>query len=352
MSENQSNGHDRPVAVITGGTAGVGRATARAFADRGYSVAVLARGQDRLEATRQELGLMGVKVLALQVDVADAGAVEAAAEKIEDELGSIDVWVNCAMTSVFSPVVKTSAEEFRRVMEVTYLGYVHGTLAALKRMRPRDSGVVVQAGSALAYRGIPLQAAYCAAKHAIQGFHDSLRVELLHDRSGVQVSMVQLPALNTPQFEWVRSRLPKKAQPVPPIYEPEVAARALVRAAERPRREYQVGFSSRKAIWGNKLFPWAADTYLASHGYSGQQTGEPDDHLRPDNLFEPYPGEELAAHGRFSRRSRKSEWPVSGRQVLGMLGVVAGTALAAVAVRRYRGQRNAVILLPADQRLE
>jgi short-subunit dehydrogenase len=334
MTQHEEKKSGDRVAVVTGGSAGVGRATVRLLAERGYAVAVLARGEERLAATAKELEARGARCLTIAVDVADAGAVERAAARIESELGPIEVWINCAMTSVFAPVDQTEAEEFRRVTEVCYLGCVHGTLAALKRMKVRDRGVVVQAGSALAYRGIPLQAAYCAAKHAVQGFCDSLRAELLHEGSGVRLSMVQLPALNTPQFDWVRSRLPRRAQPVPPIFQPEVAARALVRAAENPRREYIVGNSSRIAIWGNKAFPGLGDRYLARTGYEGQQTGEPDDHLRPDNLFEPAPGHSQAAHGRFDHRARESDrndWVVP--MATGLASLALATAVGA-ALRR------------------
>lgn len=328
------NDHQKPsepgVAVVTGGTAGAGRATARLLAQNGYDVAIFARGQDRLEATEKELRAMGVKARGISLDVADASAVEAAAELVESELGPIEAWVNCAMTSVFAPVTEISPEEFKRVTEVCYLGYVYGTLAALKRMKIRDRGVIVQAGSALAYRGIPLQSAYCAAKHAIQGFCDSLRPELLHEGSGVRVCMVQLPALNTPQFEWVRSRLPKRAQPVPPIYQPELAARALVQAVKHPRREYIVADSGRTAIWGNKFFPGLADRYLAKTGYQSQQTDEPDDGLRQDNLFEPVPGTDFAAHGRFDARARDGS--LSGRILPIGLGLA---ALAGVSLTEY-----------------
>ncbi|PYI89160.1 MAG: short-chain dehydrogenase, partial [Verrucomicrobia bacterium] len=223
--------------VITGASAGVGRATARKFARSGAQIALLARGRDGLEATRKEVEALGAKVLVALVDIADAEQIEAAAERIEAELGKIDIWINNAMTSVFSPVKQMTPAEFKRVTEVTYLGYVYATLAALKRMLPRDHGVIIQVGSALAYRGIPLQSAYCAAKHAIQGFCDSLRCELLHDKSSVQLCMIQMSALNTPQFGWVKSRLPRKAQPVPPIFQPEVAAEAIYFAAHHPRRE-------------------------------------------------------------------------------------------------------------------
>jgi short-subunit dehydrogenase len=237
------------------------------------------------------------------VDVVEADAMDAAAAKVESELGPIDVWVNDAMTSVFSPVKQMTAVEFKRVIEVNYLGFVNGTLAALKRMLPRDQGVIIQVGSALAYRGIPLQAAYCASKHAIQGFMDSLRCELIHDRSNVRVTMVQMPAMNTPQFDWVKSRLQKKAQPVPPIYQPEVGAKAVVYASRYARREIFVGMPTLKAIVGNRLFPGLLDHYLAKTAYEGQQTNEPEDPTRSFNLFEPVGGDH-GAHGRFGDQSR------------------------------------------------
>src|SRR6266478_291169 len=243
------------VVVITGASAGVGRATAQRFAKKGARIGLLARGIDGLEGARRDVEKLGGKALVIPVDVADADQVEAAAARIEAELGEIDIWINNAMTSVFSPIKEMTPEEFRRVTEVTYLGYVYGTLAALKRMLSRDRGVIVQVGSALAYRGIPLQAAYCAAKHAIQGFCDSLRCELLHDKSNVRLTMVQLPALNTPQFGWVKSRLPRRTQPVPPIFQPEVAAEAIYFAAHHPRREFYVGMPSVKAIVANKIAP-------------------------------------------------------------------------------------------------
>jgi len=289
--------------VITGASAGVGRATVRKFARHGARIGLLARGVDGLEAARKEVEKLGSRALVVPTDVANADQVEKAAAQVEAELGPIDIWINDAMTSVFSPIKEMTAEEFRRVTEVTYLGYVYGTLAALKRMLPRNRGVIVQVGSALAYRGIPLQASYCAAKHAIQGFCDSLRCELIHDKSDVRVTMVQMPALNTPQFGWVRSRLSRKAQPVPPIYQPEVAAEAIYFAAHNPRREFYVGIPSVKAIVVNKIAPGLLDHILARTGYDSQQYDGAKDSNRPDNLWEPVPGDH-GAHGVFDARVR------------------------------------------------
>jgi len=290
--------------VITGGSAGLGRSTAQEFARHGARVGLLARGREGLEAARREVEELGGTAMAVPTDVADAAAVEAAAAAIEEKLGPIDVWVNNAMTSVFSPVKKMEPEEFKRVTEVTYLGVVHGTLSALKRMLPRNRGTIVQVGSALAYRSIPLQSAYCAAKHAISGFTDSLRCELIHDKSGVHVTMVQMPALNTPQFGWVKSRLKHKAQPVPPIFQPEVVARAIYYAAHHHRREIYVGIPTVEAIISNKIAPGFLDRYLARNGYDSQQTAEPENPDRPDNLWAPVPGDH-GAHGVFGNRARQ-----------------------------------------------
>src|SRR5436190_22748703 len=250
---------NRATVVITGASAGVGRAAVRKFERHGARIGLLARGVDGLTAAQREVEKLGGEALMIPTDVANPEQVEAAAARVESEFGPIDIWINNAMTSVFSPIKEMTAEEFRRVTEVTYLGFVHGTLSALKRMLPRDHGVIVQVGSALAYRGIPLQSAYCAAKHAIQGFTESVRCELIHDGSNVKITMVQMPALNTPQFSWVKSRLKYKAQPVPPIFEPEVAARAIYYAAHYPRREFNVGTSTVAAIVGNKCVPGLLD---------------------------------------------------------------------------------------------
>src|SRR5881227_1605023 len=293
------------VVVITGASAGLGRATARAFAREGAHIGLLARGRDGLEGARRDVESLGGRALVLPTDVADAEQVERAAEAVEREFGPIDIWVNNAMVSVFSPVKEMKPEEYKRVTEVTYLGVVYGTLAALKRMLPRDRGVIVQVGSALAYRGIPLQSAYCAAKHAIQGFVDSLRCELLHDKAQVRVTMVQLPAMNTPQFSWVKSRLPRRAQPVPPIYQPEVGAEAILFAAHNDRREMYVGYPTVEAIVGDKIAPGFADKYLAKNGYDAQQTAEPVEPDRRDNLWEPVPGDH-SAHGEFDDRASTS----------------------------------------------
>jgi NAD(P)-dependent dehydrogenase (short-subunit alcohol dehydrogenase family) len=294
---------DAKVVVVTGASAGVGRATAKAFGARGAGVALLARGEDGLAGAAEEVRAAGGRALTIPTDVADAGAVESAAERAERELGPIDVWVNDAMATVFAPFSEIEPEEFRRATEATYFGCVWGTRAALRRMTPRDRGVIVQVGSALAFRGIPLQAPYCGAKHAIKGFSESVRTELLHDKSAVRVSMVHLPALNTPQFEVGRTKLPRHPQPVPPIYQPEVAANAIVWISEHDRRQLYVGGSTLKTILGNRIAPWLVDRYLARTGYEGQQTDEPVDPERPDNLFESVPGDH-GTHGRFDKGAR------------------------------------------------
>lgn len=290
------------VVVVTGASAGLGRAIVRAFGREGAYIGLLARGRDGLEAAGREVESLGGRGLVLEVDVANPDEVDQAAETVERELGPIDIWINNAMVSVFSPVKEMTAADYKRVTDVTYLGFVYGTLAALKRMLPRDRGVIVQVGSALAYRGIPLQSAYCAAKHAIQGFHDSLSSELLHDNSHVRVTMVQLPAMNTPQFSWVKSRLPRKPQPVPPIYQPEIGADAVLFAARNDRREMYVGYPTVAAIVGDKIAPRFADWYLARAGYDAQQTSEAVEANRRNNLWQPVPGDH-GAHGTFDDRA-------------------------------------------------
>ncbi len=284
--------------VVTGASAGLGRSIAREFGRHSANVALLARGNEGLEGAKREVESVGGKALVQTLDVADAGAIESAATVVEEKFGPIDIWINNAMTSVFAPVKEMKPEEYKRVTEVTYLGVVYGTLAALKRMLPRDRGSIVQVGSALAYRSIPLQSAYCAAKHAIVGFTDSLRCELVHDQSKIRLTVVQMPALNTPQFDWVKSRLPHKAQPVPPIFQPEVGARAVYRAAHQNHREIYVGGSTVAAITGQKVVPGMLDHYLGHTGYNSQQTSEPEDPNRPDNLWHPVSGDH-GSHGRF-----------------------------------------------------
>ena len=321
------------VVVVTGASAGVGRATVREFARRGASVGLLARESEGLQAAAKEVEAMGVAAVPVPTDVADPGQVEAAAERVERELGPIDVWVNDAMTSVFAPFTQVEPEEFRRVTEVTYLGFVYATRAALRRMLPRDRGTIVQVGSALAYRGIPLQSAYCGAKHAIQGFTESVRAELYHDKSKVWLTMVQMPALNTPQFDWVLSRLPNRAQPVPPIYQPEVAARAIVWAATHRRRQLWVGGSTAATLLANALAPGLLDRYLGATGFASQQTDQPTDPHRPANLWEPADAEvDFGAHGIFDDRSHdhSSQWWVTSRRraVYGATAVAAATVAA------------------------
>jgi short-subunit dehydrogenase len=291
------------VVVVTGASAGVGRAVVREFASEGVSIGLIARGRSRLESAKQDVEARGGKALVIPADVADANAIDRAAEQVEQELGPIDVWVNDAMTTIFAPVEQITPEEFKRTTEVTYLGFVYGTMAALKRMKTRDRGTIVQVGSALAYRSIPLQSAYCGAKHAIVGFTDSLRSELIHDRSNIHLTVVHLPAMNTPQFSWCRTRLPRQPQPVPPIFQPEVAARAIVWASAHRRREVFVGWPTVKAIYGQDVAPAYADRYLAKAAYDGQETDQPVSRNRPDNLFEPVDGD-FSAHGIFDHRAR------------------------------------------------
>jgi short-subunit dehydrogenase len=321
----------RRTVIITGASAGVGRAAAIEFAREGARIGLIARGRAGLEAAKNDVEQLGGSAFVLPADVADAEAVESAAQELEHQLGPIDVWVNNAMASVFSPVKQMTAEEFKRVTEVTYLGYVYGTLAALRRMLPRNRGIIIQVGSALAYRGIPLQSAYCAAKHAVQGFVDSLRCELLHDRSGVSVTMIQMPALNTPQFGWVKSRLPRKARPVPPIFQPEIAARAIVWASHNPRREVFVGMPTVEAIIANRIAPNLLDHYLARNGYDSQQHDGTEERNRPNNLWEPMDMEQdYGTHGSFDEQASRWSLQLWANQHRGwlFLGAIALGAIA------------------------
>ncbi|GAA1576829.1 SDR family oxidoreductase [Kribbella sancticallisti] len=291
--------------AITGASAGIGRATARLFAERGYDVGLIARGDEGLSAAEAEVEYTGSRAVAVQADVSDHEAVERAAKQIEDELGPIDVWINDAMATVFGPFLDLEPEEFRRVTEVTYLGFVNGTRAALQRMIPRDQGVIIQVGSALAYRGIPLQSAYCGAKHAAQGFTDSIRCELLHDESNVRIAEVQMPAVNTPQFRIQRSKLNRKAQPVPPIYQPELAAEAIWHAAHHNRRQIWVGLPTVYTILGNRVAAPLLDAFLGKTGYDSQQVDEPETPNRPDNLNDPVPGDH-GSHGVFDDTAKSA----------------------------------------------
>src|SRR5690242_13221404 len=325
------------VVVVTGASAGAGRAAVRLFAEKGANVALIARGHDGLEGARREVESYGRRALVLPSDVADAAAVEEAAERTESELGPIDVWVNVAMVSVFSPFIEMTAEEFRRVTEVTYLGYVYGTMSALRRMQKRNRGTIVQVGSALAYRSIPLQAAYCGAKHGIVGFTDSLRCELVHNKSKIRLTVVHMPALNTPQFTWVKSRLPRKPQPVPPIFQPEVAAEAIVHAALHPRREYWIGAPTVAAITGQKFIPGMLDRYLGNTGYDSQQYDGLADPKRPNNLWEPLAGD-FGAHGEFDSRAHTRSWQSTMNLNLGWIALgLLSLGLGAMLVKPRRG---------------
>ncbi|CAI9401713.1 SDR family oxidoreductase [Aestuariimicrobium sp. T2.26MG-19.2B] len=322
-------GTDQRIIVVTGSTAGIGRATAVAFGRQGATVVLLARGEAGLAGAAADVERAGGRAMTIPVDMADHAAVQAAADRVEDELGPIDVWVNVAFTSVFSRFDQITPEEFKRVTEVSYLGYVYGTMAALSHMRPRDRGTLVQVGSALAYRGIPLQSAYCGAKHAIQGFNESLRTELMHEHSRIHTTMVQMPAVNTPQFSWVLSRLPRQAQPVPPIYQPEVAADAVLFAAAHPqRREYWVGGSTAATLIANAVVPGLLDRYLAKTGFSSQQAPDPKPADQPANLWEPADSErDFGTHGIFDARSTSRSHQLWGSQHHGAMVAAAGALL-------------------------
>lgn len=313
---------EQPLVVISGASAGVGRAVAHRFAAGGYRIGLLARDPAGLAATQEELRAYGVQVEIVSVDVADALAVQEAAQQLEATLGPLAVWVNAAMVTVLSPIEQLSAAEIERVTQVTYLGTVHGTLAALSLMRPRNQGLIIQVGSALSYRAIPLQAAYCAAKFAVRGFTDSLRCELLHERSRIRVCMVQLPAINTPQFDWARNKLPKRPQPVPPIYDPDVAARAIFSVVKHPPRELWLGGSTIKAIIGQSVMPGLLDRLMARSAWSGQQTNEPQDNEHPDNLFEAQSGLHQI-RGRFVGRSKDAALALTSTQVIALLAIIA-----------------------------
>ena len=333
MDIQRGKGNGR-VVVITGGTSGVGRATAVRFATDGCKVGLLARGPDGLEAAAKDVEAHGGVAHPVQTDVADPEQVEAAAEAVEGRFGPVDVWINNAMTSVFSPFDRMRADEFRRVTEVTYLGAVHGTMSALQRMKPRGHGVIVQVGSALAFRSIPLQSAYCGAKHALHGFTESLRTELLHDRSNIRVVEVHMPALNTPQFDRCLSRMPRKSQPVPPIYQPEVAAEAITWAADHCRREVWVGATTTATILASRLAPGILDHYLARTGYGSQQTDGPAEES-PGNLWSPLTGDP-GAHGRFDERahSRSLQFGMARHRGSVLIGIAAATAAGLTARRR------------------
>jgi NADP-dependent 3-hydroxy acid dehydrogenase YdfG len=323
------------VVVVTGASSGVGRAIARAFGAAGAKVGLIARTREALEDAAREIVTSGSEALVLPLDVTDPKKVYGAAQAMVDRFGHLDTWVNDAMVSVFSPVHETTPDEYRRVTEVNYLGTVHGTLAALQQMRKQGDGVILQIGSALVYRSIPLQSAYCASKAAIRGFTDSLRCELFHEKSRIKVCMLQLPAVNTPQFDVVRTRLPRKPKPVPPIFQPEVIAQAALYAAQHPSREIWVGGSAVKAILGQKLIPGLLDRYLGRVGYDAQQTDEPIEPHRPDNVFAPLAGDR-GAHGRFDEESRAFSVEMWARARRGIVAASLAAAALALGIQAWR----------------
>jgi NAD(P)-dependent dehydrogenase (short-subunit alcohol dehydrogenase family) len=330
------NGARKPeVVVVTGATSGVGRAIARAFANEGASVAVLGRSAEGLDGARKDVEAAGVRALAIPCDVADPDRVEAAAALVEETLGPIDIWVNNAMTTIFAPFGEVEPDEYRRATDVTYLGTVWGTRSALSRMSERDHGTIIQVGSAMAYRGIPLQSPYCGAKHAIKGFTESIITELLHSGSNVHVGMVQLPGLNTPQFDHCRSKMEKHPMPVPPIYQPEVAARAVVTCARKRRRQMYVGIPTVYTVWGNRLAPWLVDRYLARSAVSGQLTEESIEAPRPGNLFEPSEGDP-GAHGDFDDRAHGHSIQLWASEHRGIVTAVTAAAIGATAAAMAR----------------
>jgi short-subunit dehydrogenase len=323
MPEPQRAQGPLPHVVVTGASAGVGRVVAREFAREGARLSLIARSEAGLAAAAEECRSLGAEAAIFPADVGDEMQLDAAAQAAESRFGPVDIWVNNAMATVVSPVTQMSAAEFRRVTDVTYLGAVYGTLAALRSMQPRNRGVIIQVGSALAYRAIPLQSAYCAAKHALLGFTESLRTELMKEKSAVHLTLVHLPAVNTPQFNWALNRMPRRPQPVPPVFQPEMVARVIVRAARQRRREWFVGFPTFKAVWADKLVPQVADWYLARTGFDSQQSEEPEDAQRPCNLWNAMPDEYYTAHGRFDRiASAGSAWQLVNQHRWLALGIV------------------------------
>ncbi len=338
------------VVVVTGAGAGLGRAIVQSFARRGARIGLVSRGRERLEDAKREVESLGGEALVLPGDVADPATCEHAAEQTESAFGPIDVWVNDAMTTVFSPFHEMTAEDFRRVTEVTYLGFVYGTMAALKRMRPRDRGAIVQVGSALAYRSIPLQSAYCGAKHAIVGLTDSIRTELIHDRSHVHITIVQMPALNTPQFSWCKSNMSRKAQPVPPIFQPEVGAEAVYWAAHQRHREVFVGWPTARAIWGQRVLPGLLDHLAANMAWDGQMYDGTVDRSQPSDLYEPVPGHQ-GARGAFDHRASSRSWELQMTMRTSWLATAASRA-AGMLVRALHGQKTDTPSLNGHVRVE